>query len=255
MDSAIASTHVFRFRSFRDAGRSLARDRHALARVHGLRFSRLVFVGGRSSEGFDLGVVDPRRQLALCLWEGERDLERFLARSPIARAWQGATGEYCEVRMTPFRTHGSYRGEEPLAGLRADPPEEGPVAVWTFADIPPRNLRFFWTGIRHATHKLLATPGLVAGTAGPERLYRGAMTFTIWRSLEDTLRFAYREPPHKPIVRRVREESLLAGSMFIRFRPYAASGAWPRYSRFSDRFDEFARSLFWTYPEQDRRPA
>ena len=55
--------------------------------------------------------------MAMCLWEDEAALERFQRRSPIARAWREHTDEYCEVLMRPFRTHGSYRGHEPLAGL------------------------------------------------------------------------------------------------------------------------------------------
>ncbi len=220
--------------------------------IPGLRFCRLVFVGGLNAEGFTLGPVDPRRQLAMCIWEDEPALERFLERSPVARAWRERSDEYCELRLTPFRAHGSYLGREPLAGMAATEHERGPVVVWTFANIPPRSLRFFWGGIRHATRELFQQPGLIAGTAGPERLYTGAMTFTVWESLRDTVRFAYRERPHKQIVKRVNDRGLLTDSMFIRFRPYAAGGAWPARSRFAARFETFARSL---QPEagRDRR--
>jgi hypothetical protein len=239
----IASAHVFRFRSFRDAGRSLFADRRRLADVQGLRFGRLVFVGGTRSEGFTIGVVEPRRQMALCLWESEHALERFRERSPIGRAWSAASDEYCEVRMKPFRTHGSYRGEEPLAGLRGRPSGQGPVALWTFANIPWRGRLHFWSSIRGATRTLMSSPGLIAGTAGPEQLYSGAMTFTIWRSLEDVLGFAYRGDPHRQIVKRVREEQLLTDSMFIRLEPYRAEGRWPSGSRFTASFDEFSKAL------------
>jgi len=57
------------------------------------------------------------------------------------------------------------------------------------------------------------------------------MTFTIWESLPDAVRFA------------VNNQGLLTDSMFIRFQPYAAKGDWPSYSRFAACFDEFARSL------------
>jgi hypothetical protein len=239
----VASAHVFRYRSPREAARSLMRDRGVLARAEGLLFRRLVFVGSPRTEGFTIGLVDPRRQLAMCLWEDEAALNRFEQRSPIARAWRERTDEYGEVRMAPFRTHGSYRGHEPLAGLRAQRAPDGPVAMWTFANIPPRGMTYFWTSIRHATRALLGSPGLIAGTAGPEHLYRGAMTFTIWERPEAALSFAYRKPPHGEIVKDVRAHERLVDSMFIRFRPYAATGSWPPYSRFAGRFEEFARSL------------
>jgi hypothetical protein len=241
--SPIASTHLFRFSSIRDGARSLLGDRRRLERVDGLRFSRLVFVGSLRREGFTFGFVDPRLQLALCIWDDEQALDAFLSDSPIGRSWRRASHEYCELRMVPFGGQGSYLGFEPLAGIRRQQPTEGPVVHWTFADIAPRGLRYFWGSIRHATTKLLASPGLIAGTAGPERLYRGAMTFTIWRSLDDSVRFAYTQPPHKQIVRRVRRGGILVDSLFIRLTPFAVEGSWPRYSRFGERFDEFARSL------------
>jgi hypothetical protein len=239
----VASTHIFHFRSLRDAARSLFVDRRRLASVDGLRYCRHVFVGGLRSEGFTIGVVDPRRQMAMCIWEDEADLERFLGESAIGRAWREATDEYCEIRMTPFRSHGTYRGRAPLATLPASRPGEGPVALWTFAHIPPRGLWFFWNGIRGATRRLLASPGLIAGTAGPEHLYRGAMTFTLWEKVDDALSFAYREQPHRQIVDDVREQGRIVDSMFVRMRPYRASGKWPSTSRFGPAFDRLARSL------------
>ena len=239
----VASAHVFRHRSLRAAARSLMRDRHLLARADGLLFSRLVFVGSPRTEGFNIGLVDPRRQMAMCLWRDEAALAQFQRRSRIARAWEHDSDEYCEILMRLFRTHGTYRGHEPLAGLRAQRPGEGPVAIWTFANIAPRNLLFFWRGIARTTPLLLDSPGVIAGTAGPEHMYRGAMTFTIWERAEDALSFAYRRPPHSQIVKDVRADGRLIDSMFIRLQPYAATGRWPAYSRFAGRFDEFARSL------------
>jgi hypothetical protein len=223
--------------------RSLARDRHRLACVEGLRFSRHVFVGGLGTEGFTIGPVDPRRQMALCIWDGEQALDRFLQGSPIGRSWRRSTDEYCELRMDPLRSHGSYRGQQPLADMPPSRRSDGPAALWTFANIPPRGLLPFWSSIRHATRELMRSPGLIAGTAGPERMYSGAMTFTIWDCADHALAFAYRREPHKDIVRRVRDEALLTDSMFIRLRPYHVVGRWPARSRFAARFESFARAL------------
>lgn len=239
----VASTHVFRFRELRDAGRSLARERRRLARTPGLLFHRLVFVGSPRTEGFNIGVVDPRRQMAMCLWSDEAALERFMRESPIARGWQARTDEYCELRMVPFRAHGAYRGHEPLAGLPAGRAGAGPVALMTFAQIAPAHLWFFWSNIVRATRRLLASPDLIAGTAGPEHMYRGAMTFTIWERLDAALAFAYREAPHRGIVKDVRAKGRLVDSMFIRLEVYAAAGRWPAYSRFAPRFDALVQAL------------
>jgi hypothetical protein len=240
---SVASAHVFHFRSPRDAARSLLRDRRQLVRTPGLLFHRLVFVGSKRSEGFNIGWVDPRRQMALCLWADAGALARFKRDSPIARAWRTATDEHCELRMTPLRAHGSYRGAAPLAALPPSAPGDGPVALMTFAAIAPRHLWFFWRSIVHARRKLVDSPGLIAGTAGPERLYRGAMTFTIWDRLDAATGFSYREQPHKGIVKEVKARGRLVDSMFIRMRVDAAEGSWPAYSRFAQRFEALVRAI------------
>jgi hypothetical protein len=239
----IVTAHVFTFGSPRDAARSLARDRERLAQVPGLRFGRLVFVGSRRTEAMSAGWVDPRRQMAMCVWDDEAALERFRAGSPIARAWREQTEQHCEVRARPFRAHGTYRGLEPLAGLAPENAPAGPVALLTFANIPVRGLVYFYRGIRRSTHVLLGSAGLIAAVAGPERFGRGGMTFTIWRSLPDALGFSYRRDPHRGIVRSVREDRRLIDSMFLRVRPYAAEGDWFPWSRFASGFEELTRAM------------
>jgi hypothetical protein len=239
----VASAHLIRFPSFQAAARSLVRDRRYLRRVDGLLFARLVFVGGRRTEGFTIGVVDPRRQMALCVWRDEEALDRFLERSAIARSWRALPADYCEVRTEPFAAFGSYLGEAPLRELPSAPKPDGPVVVWTFANIPLKSRPYFWRNIRRATRQLLSAPELIAGTAGPERWYGGAMTFTVWSSIDDAIRFAYRKGTHKQIVKDVNVHGLLTDSMFLRLRPYSIQGSWPKGSRFASRFEQLARSL------------
>jgi hypothetical protein len=239
----VVSVDLFTFRTPAAAARSLARDRHRLAGVPGLRFGRVIFVGSRRSEAMSPGWVDPRRQLAVCVWDDERALERFRARSAVARSWREDTSQHCAVRMRPFRVHGTYMGLEPLAALPAHTAPAGPVALLTFANIPVRRLAYFYRGIHRSTATLLASEGLIAATAGPERWYRGGMTFTIWDSLQAALGFSYRREPHRGIVKLVRAESRLIDSMFLRLEPYAADGAWFGWSRFAASFARFADAM------------
>lgn len=243
MTGPVVSVHVFTFRSPLTAARSLARDRHRLAGVPGLRFGRVIFVGSRRSEAMSPGWVDPRRQLAVCVWDDERALDEFRARSPVARSWREETGQHCEVRMRPFRAHGAYTGLAPLAGEPGGRAPSGPVALLTFANIPVRRLPYFYRGIHRSTATLLGSQGLIAATAGPERWYRGGMTFTIWESLQAALAFSYRREPHRGIVKLVRAEGRLIDSMFLRLEPYAAEGAWFPWSRFAGPFARFASAM------------
>jgi hypothetical protein len=190
------------------------------------------------------GRIDARRQIAICIWDAEDALERFRARSPVARAWREQTDQHCEVRTTPFRTHGTYRGNEPLAGLPSLTAPAGPVAMLTFANIPVLGLSYFYRGISRSAEPLLASEGLIAAVAGPERLGRGGITFTLWESLPHALGFAYRRDPHQGIVKSVREHERLIDSMFLRLEPYRVEGAWFPWSRFAARFDAFISGGF-----------
>ena len=69
------------------------------------------------------------------------------------------------------------------------------------------------------------------------------MTFTVWEQMDDALGFAYGKPPHREIVRGVREHGRLIDSMFIRMSPNRASGEWPSTSRFAPAFQRFADSM------------
>ncbi len=239
----ITSTHLFKFGSYRDAGRNLYRDRARLSDVPGLRFYSMAFTGSRFTEGMNLGLFEPRRQMAWCTWESEEALDLFMRKSPIARHWLDATDEYCELRAVPYRAYGTFRGTKPFAGLAPGKPGDGPIAIWTFANIPPRNLRRFYTRIKHGTERLLPLPGLIAATAGHQHFLTGAITLTLWRSETDATQFAYHLQPHKQIVKDVKRENLLTDSMFIRQRPFRVEGSWPAYSRFDERFEAFTRSV------------
>ena len=113
----------------------------------------------------------------------------------------------------------------------------------TFANMPARGLPFFYRGLGRAIPVLHASNGLIAGAGGPERLGRGAMTFTIWDSLEDALGFSYRRQPHRGLVKNVREEDRFIDSMFLRLAPYAIEGAWFPWSRFAAGVDALARAM------------
>ena len=129
--------------------------------------------GPAAWEAMASGLIDPRRQLAMCVWEEEAALDRFRERSPIGRAWRGQTDQHCEVRMAPFRTHGTYRGLEPLAGLRAPAAPAGPVAMLTFANIPRAASSTSTAGssVDRATARVRGPDrgGRRAGAVGPRR--------------------------------------------------------------------------------------
>ena len=136
-------------------------------RCPGLRFARLIFAGARRWEAMTAGWVDPRRQMAICVWEDEAALERFRERSPSGA--RGASRPIsiarCGWRRFALTAPTGVSSRWP-ACARGRP--GGPIAMLTFANIPDRGLVYFYRGIHRSTGSTARRPnGLIAAVGGP----------------------------------------------------------------------------------------
>lgn len=202
----------------------MAFDRPLLRGTPGLRFWRLLGTGRGAS--MSLGA-DPRRWALFAVWRGERDLDAFLRRSPIAARWRAAAAELWQVRLTPLTSRGRWGGTDPLAGaaLPGTPPA-GPIAVLTRASIRLTRLPAFYRAVPEVDRVLREQEGRLASVGvGEWPLVRQA-TFSLWRDAGAATAFAYRTAAHARVIRRVRARDWYAEELFARFAPYAAEGTW-----------------------------
>lgn len=220
----VASFHLVRFARGPALRRlaSVPLDRRRLAATPGLRFGRLLGTGrGRTMTT----SADLRRWAVFATWDDVDALHRFLDR-PLDGRWGDAVEQY-DVTLDPLGAHGTWGGEDPLAGGAATGSgAEGPIAVLTRATVRATSLRTFLRAVPPVDAVLDDTDGLLAAVGIGEVPVGRQATFSLWRDAEAIQAFAYRDRTHAEVVERTRSEDWYGEEWFARFRPVDRSGTW-----------------------------
>jgi hypothetical protein len=174
-----------------------------------------------------LAAPEFKRWAFFGIWQDENALKLFLENSSIAREWEERAAETWHVGLMPIRSSGTWRGENPLEGLDLSEVPKCPVAVLTRADIRLSKLHVFWLwGTHPAVSDVRQASGLVAGLAMTERPLVEAATFTVWRSLDDVINFAYKRTAHQGLIARNQREQVFKAFFATYFFPFQSAGTW-----------------------------
>lgn len=214
----------------------LAADRARLARVKGLRFSRLLGTGA----GDDTAPsADLRRSALFAVWSDEADLDAFVDHHPIARRWRRAAEQW-HVRLLAAGGHGAWGGVPVLDLIdTANAAGGDPVAVVTRARLHRGAVVPFARVGRGVAGEVHRADGLL-GVVGIGEVPFGRLgTFSVWRSGADADRFVRDMPVHRDVVRRARTEGWYGEELFARFVPIDSWGSWRG-------ADPLARHRSWT---------
>jgi hypothetical protein len=176
----------------------MAVDRGRLRRTAGVRFAKLL---GTANLG---GSADPTRWAALVVSDGPAP--------PIPS--RKATNT-CTITMVPITSRGRWAGQTPFE------PSEGPAGTPVLA-ITRARLRLtqapaFWRASRTVIETLGHQPGLLAAFGIGEAPLGFQGTVSIWRTAEDMVRFAYRQPEHTTVVADTPRKRWYAEELFARF--------------------------------------
>ena len=223
----ITTLSLFDYRGYRNrfwalTQMQLAPDR--LARVPGLRFSRLMGSGG--GNGFSAA---PNWGVYAWLghWADAAAANDFLSGHPWLDEVTRRTAHRLDFRLEATMSHGEWGGGNPFSPRpdAYDPTE--PVAVITRATIRPRKLPDFWRYVPRTSASVYDHPArLLSVGIGEYPIFMQA-TFSLWTSGEAMTRFAYASEHHREVVRLTRQRDWYREELFTRFRLIDVGGSWP----------------------------
>jgi heme-degrading monooxygenase HmoA len=198
----------------------IVRGPRALQRIPGLRFSKVL--GSGHEGGFDLRPSSSR-QGVFALFESDQTAQDFLDHSPLVRAYQERSQEFCSATLKTYSCRGTWDGVS--LHDAAQPPMHGPVAALTRASIKFSKAPAFW---RHAPPSQTALEGAhgcqLAVGLGEAPFFRQA-TFSLWDSVADMDAYA-RSGAHLKAIQASQQHGYFSESMFARFVPLKLQGQW-----------------------------
>jgi hypothetical protein len=210
-------------RSVPAAFAAMARERRPLRTTPGLTFGKLLGTG--SGETFGWRDADIHHWAVLACWSSPESAVAFDG-SDVVRRFDARSHERLKVVLEPLSSKGSWSGRAPFEQARRDEPYAGPVVALTRARIRPNRWREFWQSVPPVSDELARTEGLRLRLGIGEAPVGLQGTFSIWRSHEDLIAFAYRGSAHQQVVRRTRERGWYAEELFARFAVLDVAGTY-----------------------------
>jgi hypothetical protein len=225
-NGTVASLHLFGV-ARRDVARAVIRmatDRRQLRRSDGLVFSKLLGTG--DGKTFTPREADPRQWGMFNVWRDVESLRRFESSSPVFLGWSSVATETLSCELLPLRWKGTWSGRDPFSSTcRSDAAAwDGRVAALTRARIRPFQWRSFWQSVPPVAANAREAPGLLYSVGIGEAPVGLQATFSIWESAADIDQFAYRQAPHREVIRQTHTRGWYAEEMFIRFAVVSAQG-------------------------------
>jgi hypothetical protein len=188
-------------------------------RTPGLVYADLL-MAARLGAGF-LPRPRPGCVALFAVWRDDGALDAFLDHDPLAGVLLPGRG----VRLQPVRASGGWNGLPALVDAERTVADDEPVAVLTYGRLKLHRAAAFLRTSARAEADAIVHPALVSGT-GLTRPPRLVSTFSLWRSAAAMRDFAYRGTGHTGALQAVARRDFHHESIFIRFRPYAATGDW-----------------------------
>ncbi len=195
----------------------------ALSQISSLTFYKLL--GSGSGNGFSIWP-DFSVYALLCVWESEQAAGEALSHQPVFQNMRVRSGHQLTVYMESTRCKGTWNDQQPFDG-KAQHHEDEPIAVITRASIAPKQLISFWKNVPSVSQQLANVEGVTFSKGVGEVPLLEQATFSIWKSRQHMVNYAYYGKKHRDIIKKTHELNWYTEELFSEFRLLKIEQDWP----------------------------
>lgn len=214
--------HFFKFSTFSSkfwAFKMMQLGHRKLIQTKGLEFYKLLGTGG--GDGYQW-QPDFSTYSILTVFNDETQAKLFLTEKSIFKEYKSKSTAHATVWLKPFEVHGKWSNQQPFTVFEYD--ESKPIAVLTRARIKWRYLLKFWRLVPSVSDSIHHSEGPLFGKGVGEWPLIQQATFSIWKSKEIMMQFAYRNKLHQKAIKNTRKLNWYSEEMFARFHPIKIEG-------------------------------
>jgi heme-degrading monooxygenase HmoA len=186
-----------------------------------LKFWKLLGCGKNGT--FDIHP-DYQQWGMMAVWDKESDFIQFQNDSFVWFWWRFFTKEQWTILCLPYESHGKWDNKEPFGNPTPDKMYNGPIAVLTRATIRLTKLAGFWKNVPKVAASMGNAQGFITSVGIGEMPFLRQATFSVWNSLDDVKKFAYRQREHAEIIKKTHSEGWYSEELFARFVPFKTFG-------------------------------
>ena len=160
----------------------------------------------------------------LAVWNEKSDFEKFQQKSFVWKWWRFFTSEQWTMLCIPYESHGKWDEKEPFGKPLPNKNYNGTIAVLTRATIRIAKLSSFWKNVPIVAATMNHAEGFITSVGIGEAPFVRQATFSVWNSVEDVKKFAYRQREHAEIIKKTHAEKWYSEELFARFIPLETFG-------------------------------
>ncbi len=227
-ENQIVTISFFKYRSWHKfwAFSQMGRAPGKFKNQEGLQFIKMM--GSGAGLGFSL-KPDLTVYGLLAVWDNENFARQFFENSKTFQSMKSRSSYWWTVLMVPTKVKGYWDGVCPFQPV--PPTERGEqqqqIAVITRASIHTRFIRRFWNQVPAVSRQLMLHKNQLIFTKGiGEVPVVQLATFSLWNDRKSMELFAYKNDPHKNLIRKTREEGWFNEELFAEFTAIGTLGHW-----------------------------